>query len=180
MIRWILQRGARAFGRKYQYDVSYMLDVIEVSRSAGARLVLFPALVGYRGPKDAQEVVVGAALASTMDGDCGPCAQLVIDMSIQSGVPSDRLQACVDGRRKNAGDVGLGYDFAVAAIAGDLNVDRLAKQITDRFGRKALAAAAFAAALGRFYPVLKRGMGHGAACSRLRFGGQEELVLNEQ
>ncbi|OUS38113.1 hypothetical protein A9Q94_03580 [Rhodobacterales bacterium 56_14_T64] len=180
MIRWILQHGARAFGRKYQYDVSYLLDVIEVSRSAGVRLALFPTLVGYRGPQGAQEVVAGATLASTMDGDCGPCAQLVIDMSIESGVSSDMLQACLEGRRKVAGDVGLGYDFAVAAIADDIDVDRLANEITDRFGRQALTAAAFASASGRFYPVFKRALGHGATCSRLRFGGQEELVIDEQ
>lgn len=54
MLKRILERGARAFGRTYDYDVSYMLDVIETSTSAGLRLTLFPKLVGYRGPKPGQ------------------------------------------------------------------------------------------------------------------------------
>jgi len=180
MIRWMLQRGARAFGRKYRYDVSYLLDVIEVSRSAGVRMALFPSVVGYRGPDGAKEIVAGAMLASTMDGDCGPCAQLVVDMSIETGVEPEKLRACFEGRSEQAGEVGLGFDFAFAAIAGDVEVDSLAQEISEKFGRQALAAAAFAAASGRFYPVFKRALGHGAICRRLQFGEHEGLVLNEQ
>ncbi|WP_245226962.1 hypothetical protein [Parasedimentitalea maritima] len=179
MIRWFLQRATRAFGRKYQYDVSYMLDVIDVSRSAGARLALYPAVISYRGLKNADEVIAGALLASTLDGDCGPCTQLVIDMWIDAGVSSEKLRTCADGYSELAGDVGLGYRFAVAAIAGDLETDRMAQEITKKFGRKGLVAVAYASASGRFYPVFKRSLGHGATCSRLRFGKQEELVLNE-
>ena len=35
---------------------------------------------------------------------------------------------------------------------------------------------AFAAASGRIYPVLKRGMGHGKACQRLDFAGKEVIL----
>ncbi len=178
MIRWFLERGARAFGRKYEYDVSYMLDVIETSGSAGLRLALFPNLVGYRGTQRGQAVVAGAVLASTLDGDCGPCAQLVVDMAMQAGMAAGLLQACAGGRPEEAGDVGLGFRFAQAAIAGGLETDTLAQEIVDRFGRKTLVAASFGAASGRFYPVFKRGLGHGAACQRLHFGVGEDVVLD--
>lgn len=177
MIRRFLQNAARSFGRKYRYDVSYMLDTIDVSRSAGIRLLMFPWIVGHRGPKAAGEVVLGASLASTLDGDCGSCAQLVVDMGLNAGVPPARMRACVEGKA-DAGDLGLGRDFARAAIDGDPDVDRLADIIRRTYGAEALVAASFAAASGRFYPVFKRGLGHGATCARLRFGEKEELVLN--
>jgi len=174
MIRWILGRGIRAFGRKYHYDVSYMLDVLEVSASAGARLAFFPR---YMGPKPARDVVAGAYLASTLDGDCGPCAQLVVDMWAGAGTSTQAMRACADGRADKAGDTGLGYRFAQAAIAGLPEADSLADKIAAKYGKQARVAASFAAAAGRFYPVFKRGMGHGQACQRLVFDGQEELVI---
>ena len=170
MIRWFLRRGARAFGAKYNYDTSYMTEVIDISSGAGLRLSAFPLISQYRGPKEAQSIWAGAILASTLEGDCGPCAQLVADMALEAGVEVSTLRQCVEGRPKEAGDVGLGFRYAQAAISGALDADELRHEIERKFGKKAVVAAAFAAASGRFYPVFKRGLGHGASCSRLRLG----------
>ncbi len=170
MIRWFLRRGARAFGKKYDYDIDYMEDVIDASSSAGLRLFAFPLISQYRGPKAAQGIWCGALLASTLDGDCGPCAQLVVDLAMEAGVDRSRLQMCTEGRAVEAGDVGLGFRYADAAISGDLGADDLRAEIEQKYGSKAVIAAAFAAASGRFYPIFKRGLGHGAACSRLTLG----------
>ena len=177
MIRRFLERAARAFGRKYRYDVSYMLDVIDVSPNAGLRLLMGPQIIQYRGPAAARSVVSGAYLASTLDGDCGPCVQLVVDMGLEAGVDAAALRACAEGRAAEAGDVGLGFAFARAAIAADPEAEDLGAQIAGRYGRAALVAASFGAAMGRFYPVFKRGMGHGAACQRLDFGAGPEMLF---
>lgn len=176
MIGWLLHRGVRAFGRRYDYDAGYMSDVVDISRAAGLRLSAFPLMSQYRGPKTGRDVWAGALLASTLDGDCGPCAQLVVDMAREAGADAAALRACVEGRAGDAGGAGLGFRFAQAAIAGDLAADELRELIVQRFGPKTMVAASFAAASGRLYPVLKRGLGHGAACSRLQFGAGE-LVL---
>lgn len=177
MIRWGLRRMVRAFGAQYRYDVSYMQDVLDISTNAGARLVLGPRIIQYPGPKAAAGLVAGAYLASTLDGDCGPCAQLVIDMALAGGCDPDLLRACVEGRAEAAGDVGLGFRFAQAAIAGLPETDALAARIRETAGAEALVAASFGAAMGRFYPVFKRGMGHGAVCERLAFGGTPEALV---
>ena len=75
MIKWLLRRGARTFGKTYDYDVSYMLDVINTSTGAGARLSAFPLISQYRGPKEATQIWIGAIFASPLEGACGPCAQ---------------------------------------------------------------------------------------------------------
>lgn len=177
MMKWLLRRAARAFGRSYDYDVSYMLDVIDTSAGAGARLSAFPLISQYRGPKAAAQVWVGAIFASTLEGDCGPCAQLVVDMAIEAGANPAMLKHCFDGDPNLAGDVGLGFRFAMAAIHGDLVVDELQAKIEGKYGRRAVIAAAFAAGSGRFYPVFKRGLGYGHACRQLEFHEPAEPAL---
>lgn len=177
MIKWLLRRGARSFGRTLDYDVSYMLEVIDASSGAGMRLSAFPLISQYRGPKAAQQVWVGAIFASTLEGDCGPCAQLVVDMAVKAGADPALLKQCFDGDAHKAGDVGLGFRFAMASIHGDLEGDDLRQKIEDKYGAQAVIAAAFAAGSGRFYPVFKRGLGHGHACSQLQFETPLELEL---
>ena len=111
MIKWLLRRGARTFGKTYDYDVSYMLDVINTSTGAGARLSAFPLISQYRGPKEATQIWIGAIFASTLEGDCGPCAQLVVDMALGAGAEPTDLKRCFDGDPQQAGDVGLGSDL---------------------------------------------------------------------
>ncbi|WP_373003266.1 hypothetical protein [Hyphomonas sp.] len=170
MIGWFLNRQARAFGKRYDYDTAYMYDVINTSSKAGMRMAAFPYATGFRGPPAAGEVMAGAMLASTLDGDCGPWAQLVVNMVIQAGGNPAKLQLCAEGRDAEAGDVGMGFRFAKAAISGDPIADDLRAEIEARFGKEAVVAASFAAATGRWYPVFKRGLGHGMACTRLQFG----------
>ncbi|MEQ8301516.1 MAG: hypothetical protein RH945_13325 [Hyphomonas sp.] len=170
MIRWILNRQARAFGQRYEYDTAYMHDVINTSPKAGLRMAAFPYATGFRGPPVAGEIMAGAMLASTLDGDCGPCAQLVVNMVTQAGGNPAKLRLCTEGRDAEAGDVGLGFRFAKAAISGDPVVDDLRDEIEARFGKEAVVAVSFAAATGRWYPVFKRGLGHGAACTQLQIG----------
>lgn len=178
MLRSLLHAAARGFEKRYRYDASYMHDVIDVSRKAGVGLFLFPAMVQYRGPKSAGAVWAGAALASTMDGDCGPCAQLVLDMAIEQGADPAHLRACLRGDWGVAGPEGLGYRFAVAAILDAPDLPQLARDIEQAYGKKALTAVAFAAASGRFYPVLKRGLGHGQLCARLEIAGEDVAMAH--
>jgi hypothetical protein len=173
MIRKFLHAQINKFGQAFRYDVTYMHDIADISPGAAYTLSRLPNFYKYRGPKAGQPVWTGALLASTLEGDCGPCAQLVIDMALASGADAEALQACAEGRPEDAGAMGLGYRFANAAISGDLAADSLRREIEAEFGKKAALSCAFAAASGRIYPVLKRGIGHGQACTRLDFAGKQ-------
>ncbi|WP_239113200.1 hypothetical protein [Shimia biformata] len=177
MIRMMLHAGARAFGKRYDYNVNYMHSVIDVSTGAGMALTLLPLVTQYKGPKSARAVWAGALLASTLDGDCGPCAQLVVDIAVGQGVDGQALLAAIEGRLDEAGDVGLGVRFAQAAISRSYEPNPFADTIKTRFGDKALVAASFAAASGRFYPVFKRGLGEGHACQRIEVNGHVGKVV---
>lgn len=172
MIGSLLKIGFRSFGHRYDYDTAYMAHVTDTSVWAGLRLFLLPYVTQFRGPKAARDVWSGAFLASILDGDCGPCAQLTIDMAVEAEVRADQLALCIEGHPEKAGDVGLGFRFARAAIAGTPELDELRDEIGQRFGEAAVTAASFAASSGRMYPVLKRGLGFASACSRLHVRGE--------
>jgi hypothetical protein len=172
MIRNFLHAQTRKMGRRYNYDVGYMHGLIDISPAAAIGLARLPNFYKYRGPTAGQAVWTGALLASTLEGDCGPCAQLVVDMALEGGADAACLQACAEGRPQEAGAIGLGFRFAMMAITGDPRADDLRREIEAEFGKKAAVSCALAAASGRIYPVLKRGLGHGQACMKLDFGGK--------
>lgn len=179
MIKFLLHRATRNMERQWNYDCSYMHEIIDVSAAAGLRLGLLPLFSQYRGDAPA-ELWSGAVLASTLDGDCGPCAQLIVDMALSLGVPANALRAAIAGNAEAAGTVGLGYRFAQAAICDAPEAATLRDEIAAEYGERAVVACAFAAASGRVYPVLKRALGHGAACRRLDFGGQAMELEHDQ
>ncbi len=178
MIRALLHAATRSFGKKYAYDVTYMHEVIDTSAGAGLSLTLLPMVSGYKGPKSGRPVWAGAMLASTLDGDCGPCAQLVLALAQEQGVDGDALRAAIEGRFEAAGPVGLGFQFARHAMSGSYEPNAYGEEIEARFGTQTRLAASFAAASGRFYPVFKRGLGTGQACQQLVIDGRIAKVAS--
>ena len=172
MIKSLLKKSYQRFAARYDYDPGYMFYVTDTSTSAGIRLSFLPLFSQYSGPVDARDVWAGAVLGSTLDGDCGPCVQLVLDMAVEAGIPPDHLTLCLEGQPAEAGDVGLGFRFAQAAIADEPHLEELRAEIEHRFGPTAVIAASFAASSGRVYPVMKRGLGFGGTCSQAVIGGE--------
>ena len=172
MIKRILHAMIRKFEREFGYDASYSHQIIDVSTSAGIRSFGLPMITQMKGPDTS--LWAGAGLASVLDGECGPCAQLVVDQAIQSGVPSEFLVACLRRDFPNAGTVGLGFRFAEAVISSDLSTaDALRSEIESNHGKEALIAASYATAGHRTYPILKRALGFGIACQMLQIGDIE-------
>jgi len=174
-MRWLLNSGFRRFARQNDYDTTYIQQVTDIWPGAGLRYLFLPALTRLTGP--VPDIWAGAILASVLDGDCGSCAQLVCDDAVKMGVAPARLAACLRRDFEAAGAVGLGFLFAEAAIEGAGDAEALRNEIAATHGARAAIAAAYAAASGRVYPVLKRGLGHGAACRRITLGGEDIAVV---
>lgn len=172
MIQSFLKSSIRRFGKRYDYDTSFMTYVVDASAGAGLRLPALQFFAGFTGPASAGPIWAGAMLASTLDGDCGPCVQLVFDMAVEAGAPAAKLILCLEGRAAEAGEVGRGFRFAQAAISGDPAADEMRDEIEAEHGRNAVVAVSIASASGRIYPVLKRGLGFGKSCSNVVHGGE--------
>lgn len=179
MIRWLLHLGTRSMERKTNYDASYMHDVIDTSTSAGLKLGLLPLLSQHR--EDAPKSLwFGAGLASVLEGDCGPCVQLMVDQGVSEGVDPDLLRAILARDFDAMGEeAALGFRFAESVIAGDMDSENYRIEIEHRYGKRATIALAYATAFCRTYPVLKRGLGHGLACQKIKVGDQLETVIKK-
>lgn len=176
MIKFLARRAANAMERKYNYDSTYLREVADVSRGGALRLSLLSLLSGYDkgAPVD---LWAGAAVASTREGDCGPCLQLVIDMALEKGANPGCLRAALQQDFDAARLTGLGFRFAQAAIADGSELDSLREEIIGQYGEQAVISLSITAATSRSWPVVKRGLGHGRACQAVEIDNTKiELI----
>jgi hypothetical protein len=179
MIGWFLRRQIAAFERTWNYDSTYMRDVLEADPLA---LWTFSKVLGLsRYHKDVPLAAYYAAkIAGTMAEDCGPCTQLTIDMAERSGVNPATLHAVV-ARDFEAmpDDAVLAVRFADATLRHSSEADSLREEIEHRWGKRGLVSIAFAITAARIFPTLKYALGHGQACMRVSAGGETRPVLHK-
>lgn len=166
MIRMLLRGGVARFEKRHGYDASYMRDIIDADALGGLKLAMATPLLSHRFGLP-REAYFAAKLRSVANADCGPCLRLVIGMAETAGVTADVILAALgDGETSKGPDLAIRYADAVIANSGD------AGEIVDKarryFGRRGLAGLASAVVAGQFYPLMKRGMGHGMSCEAVR------------
>jgi hypothetical protein len=177
MISWFLRRWIDKFERTWNYDASYLHDLLDADPRAAMAFSKAAALNNYR--KDVPPAVYFAAvILGTMSEDCGPCTQLGIDMAQRYGIDPDILRAVVS-RDLTAMpfEVALAVRFTQATLSHAPEADDLRDEVVRRFGKRGLVSLAFAMTAARLYPTLKYALGHGKACTRLTVGGESRLVL---
>jgi hypothetical protein len=179
MFRWLLSRWINKFERTWNYDASYLRDVLDADPRALMAFSKAAALSNYR--KDVSPAAYCAAgIVGTMAEDCGQCTQLVLDMAQRQGVAPEILRAVV-ARNFTAlpFEVALAARFAEASLRHAPEADSLREEVLHRFGRRGLVSLAFAMTASRLYPTLKYALGHGRACTRLSIGGEAQPVLRQ-
>ena len=172
MLRWLMGGFIDRFEKRYDYDASYMRDLLEADPAAFLAFSKVQGLGGYR--KAPPRALVAARLVGTLAEDCGPCTQIVVRMAEEEGLPPAVLKAILTGDEAAMGpDAALAWRFARASLARDIEAaDPLRDEIVRRWGAKALAAIALGLASARVYPTVKYALGHGKACSRVQIGGE--------
>ena len=84
MLKWFLRRQIAAFERTWNYDASYIREMIDADPRAMMVFGKVQGLSQYR--KDVPLAAYCAAgLVAVMAEDCGPCTQLGIDMAQREG-----------------------------------------------------------------------------------------------
>jgi hypothetical protein len=179
MIRWFIRRQIAAFERAWNYDSSYMRDVLDADPRAVWAFSKVMGLSQYR--KDVPlDAYYAAKIAGTMAEDCGPCTQLAVDMAGRAGVAAATLQAIV------LGDIGampegvaLAVRFTRATLRHDWEADALREEVVRCWGKRGLISLAFAITSARIFPTLKYALGHGRACMRVTVDGKQHRLLQE-
>jgi hypothetical protein len=92
VVKWLLRRTIRSFERKWNYDASYLKEIVDLSPLAALKFSLATSLGSYR--RDVPPAALFAAgITAVRSEDCGPCTQLAIAMAEQQGVPPETLRA---------------------------------------------------------------------------------------
>src|SRR5215470_11143730 len=144
MLRWLFQRFVSAFERQWNYDASYLREIIDASPRAAWQFMNAARLGNYR--RDVPiEVLVAAGLTSVRSEDCGPCTQLGTAMAERQGVRPEILRAILtDDVTAMPDDVALAWRFTRAVLAHDPAADDYRAVILERWGPRALVSLAFA------------------------------------
>lgn len=171
MLKWLMKRRITAFERQWDYDASYLHDLLDVSPRA---LWMFSRAAGI--DKFRKNVPLAAwtaaALTAVRHEDCGPCTQLGVTMAEREGVKPEVLRAILaEDPAAMPEDVALAWRFTRAALDHDPSADRYREEIEKQWGRAAVVSLAFAMVAARTYPTVKYALGHGQACTRLVVGG---------
>jgi uncharacterized lipoprotein YbaY len=177
MIRWFLRRKIAAFQRAWNYDASYMHEVLDADPRALLALGKVMGVSQYH--KDVPLAAYYAAkIVGTMAEDCGPCTQLTIDMAERAGIDAAALRA-VAARDRGAmpDDMALAAGFADASLRHAPEADGLREEVVRRWGKRGLISLGFALTAARIFPTVKYALGHGRACRRLTIGGESNPVL---
>ena len=104
------------FERQWSYDASYLHEIIEMAPDTLVRFQQFQALASFQGAAP-DLLTAGATLGAMLEEDCGPCAQLTVDMLLARGVSPSVINALIDGA----------FDRLIHRL-----IDRSSVQLTDR------------------------------------------------
>lgn len=175
MIRWALRKALGKFERTWNYDASYMRDIIEASPRAAWLFSRVNALGRFRRDLP-MEAWHAAGIAAVHHEDCGPCTQLAVTMAERAGLSPAVLRALLtDDPDAMPPNVALVWKFTHATLAHDASADEYREAIKERWGPRALVTLAFAITAARAYPTVKYALGHGKACTRVVVGGTPVL-----
>lgn len=171
MLRAIARDRLRKMSAHYDYDVSYMQWLLETSPSAFFK---FAKLFGAARHREAAPInaYFAAKIVGALTEDCGPCAQLVVNMAAEAGMPAEQIAAVL--RRDTEAmheDTVLGFRFADAITARGANEDDVRDAVRAAWGDKAIIDLTLGLQIGRMFPMIKAGLGFAKACRRVQVGG---------
>lgn len=179
MRSWFARRLLRRFRQQYGYDTSY-LDML-LKESPAAFFKFAPLMKASRHREVVpMEASFAAGLTGAKAEDCGPCAQLVVDMALEAGIAKDQIEAVVRRDvRAMSDDVVLAFRFADAVVRRSADEDEHRDAVRAQWGEKGVIDLAFALQMGRMYPMMKAALGYARECRRISVGGKEIDVIKQ-
>ena len=165
MLKFIYKKKMQEFGAAYDYDTSYMEELVDIYPEKATLYTKAMALSSHNEylPPDLYHSI---KLRSMQLADCGPCLKLSLTMAEQAGLSKDKLSAILTGDLEGMPRfIKLGLAYADAIVNRTDKMDELTREIEIEFGKRGLWDASLAVVYGQFYPTLKRGLGIATSCS---------------
>ncbi len=164
MISFLMRKAFAAFGRKYNYDTTYLQEVSTIYPAKAWRYLLLAPYSLHRSSAS-KESYFAAKITSAHIADCGPCTNLCVEMALEAGIDRQKLNPIILGTEKAMSpDILLGYKYAHTIHANSPSLDALIHEIEIQYGKRGLWDLSTAVAMGDFHPKLKRGLGEAKSC----------------
>ena len=172
MISWFIARKLDTFEAHYDYDATYMRELLGLGLSVLSPFHKATALGNFR--RGVSAAAWHAAKMVTLQAeDCGPCLQLVVQMAAEDGVPAEVISDVLHRRlHRLPTEVALAVRFVDAVRARAPEADAIRAELLPLIGRPSIVSLAYAILSARLYPDLKFALGHGQTCSRVSLEGE--------
>ena len=164
MLGPLLKHAFRRFGARYGYDTVYLTELVDLDAGGGFKLALVSYFTDHRFGLEAAPYFA-ARITAVRHTDCGSCLRLAIARACEAGVPMAAISAMLsDDASRAPREMALARHYAEAVLANDPTLPQIVGACEARWGKRGLAGLAAATVSGSFYPLLKRGLGHGNTC----------------
>lgn len=171
MLSWLIRRKINGFQAQYDYDMSYVRELLSVSPKA-AMLYSRATSLGTFNRGLPADVYFVTKITAVMHEDCGPCVQLGVKMAEQAGVAPGTLRAALAGEiERLPPECALAVRFARAVLTRDAEAETLREALQAKYGKIGVVSLACALTSARIYPTMKYALGFGHACSRVNVAG---------
>ena len=162
-IRWRIRKHEKSLGA----SLDYLRHILRVSLKAFFKFSKLFSIASYRRSLPGAPCHV-ARLVSVLEEDCGSCVQIAVNLAKKDGVPSEVIQAVLNGRPdslpESLADV---YRFTEAVVRGDGDEGPYRERLRSVFGEEGLIELAMAIATAKVFPITKRALGFATSCSRV-------------
>lgn len=154
----------KEFEAHYDYDASYLFDLLEASPSGFDKFVQFMPLAQHReeAPADAYFI---AYMLSTQSSDCGPCLQLVVKMAKEAGVSREIIESALGDGDALPDNLKLVRSYAESVAKHEPLDPEHFEALKEIYSKAAIAEFALAIASAAVYPTLKQALGKGKTCA---------------
>ena len=179
MRSWIARRTLRAFAKRYGYDVSYLLMMLNESPAGFFKFAPLLKAAAHR-----EAVPIDASFAAKIVGalaeDCGPCTQLVVDMALEAGMAKDQIEAVLRRDPRAMSDTTcLAFKFADAVARRSTDDEEFRDSVRAQWGEKGVIDLTLALQMGRIFPMVKAGLGYAKECRRITVDGHNVDVVKQ-
>lgn len=159
------RRSIAEFEAHYDYDGSYMHELLDLSPEGYEKFMAFRPMSAHRSEATPEEYYL-AKIAAMQSEDCGSCLQLTVRQALEAGVSEDIVASALkqgEGLDPELADV---YRFAANAATNAPQDPERVERLEQRRGRAVIAELALCIAGARVFPTIKRTLlGPAESCS---------------
>lgn len=153
-----------AFDEKYQYDSTYMKDLLDSSPEGFKTFHGFMPMAQFRQEAEPIPYFLSKIVA-TQSEDCGSCLQLVVRMAQEAGISNEIIEGGLNQGKGLSSELKDVYDFTIGVAANQALEESLVERMEKKHGKTGISELSLCIASAKVFPTLKRALGYAKSCS---------------